>query len=95
MKNIKTWFRAKSIEITKNYLKYPYEFMEATLTLTSEPESTGKIHKNDLKLELYGLEDENSMWVIYDFFACPGQQKGPVKLMNTVHFHFNISMISS
>ena len=70
MKNIKTWFRAKSIEITKNYLKYPYEFMETTLTLASEPESTGKIHKNDLKLELYDLEDERviysavPIWVI-------------------------------
>jgi hypothetical protein len=39
--------------------------MEATLTLASEPESIKKIHKNDLKLELYGLEHENSMWVVY------------------------------
>ncbi len=34
--------------------------MEVTLKRASEPESTGKSHKNDLKLELYGLEDENT-----------------------------------
>ena len=51
--------------------------MEATLTLASEPESTEKIHKNDLKLELYGLEDENSMWVIYEFLHALASKRVP------------------
>jgi len=42
MKNRKTWFRVKRFEITKKYLKVPYQFMEATLTLASEPESVKK-----------------------------------------------------
>ena len=39
--------------------------MELSLILDTDPEYTKRIYKNDLKIEVFGVDNEMKTWVVY------------------------------